>query len=202
MATTFSGITNIFWVSGVSSHSINSIHDNSESKSISQIENEVNATICEVHNDVDVDIIEFELSHIKDKKRDKIFEAIHNIFSVEIIDNEFFIKFDGGIKTEIHRKLENSFNHQLPTWWTEINTVCVVNGNQYRPDVDGKPRLDQRFSPIINSCPPPLLWIEVIYDRPIDRDNAINKITRIQPHCPNTEFVIIVLPIIGLDFPF
>jgi len=40
----------------------------------------------------------------------------------------------------------------------------VINGNQYQPDVDGwnpKPPLNQRIAPIINSCPPPLLWIEV-----------------------------------------
>ena len=37
-----------------------------------------------------------------------------------------------------------------------------------------------------------------MYDGPGDRDNAMSKILRIQPHRPNTEFVIIVLPIIGL----
>ncbi|CAJ0763279.1 12621_t:CDS:2, partial [Entrophospora sp. SA101] len=160
------------------------IQDNAESKVISQIENEVNAELCEVH---DVDIIELELPEIKakGKKRDKIFEAIHDIFNVEIIDNKLFIKvglpfcfiiilhafsnsfvtiqFNGGIKTETHRKLANSLNHQLPTWWTEIDVICVVNGNQYRPDVGGwnpKPTINQRLTPIINPCPPPLLWIE------------------------------------------
>ncbi len=57
---------------------------------ISQIENEVNAELREIHNDVD--IIELELPHIKDKKRDEIFETIHNIFGAEIIDNKLFIK--------------------------------------------------------------------------------------------------------------
>ncbi|CAH1770935.1 6981_t:CDS:2, partial [Entrophospora sp. SA101] len=162
----------------------------------------------------------------KGKKRDKIFEAIHDIFNVEIIDNKLFIKvglpfcfiiilhafsnsfvtiqFNGGIKTETHRKLANSLNHQLPTWWTEIDVICVVNGNQYRPDVGGwnpKPTINQRLTPIINPCPPPLLWIEVAYDKHGDRDNGINKITCIQPHCPNTEFMIIVLPTIGLPLP-
>ncbi|CAJ0908157.1 3794_t:CDS:2 [Entrophospora sp. SA101] len=201
------------------------IQDNAESKVISQIENEVNAELCEVH---DVDIIELELPEIKakGKKRDKIFEAIHDIFNVEIIDNKLFIKvglpfcfiiilhafsnsfvtiqFNGGIKTETHRKLANSLNHQLPTWWTEIDVICVVNGNQYRPDVGGwnpKPTINQRLTPIINPCPPPLLWIEVAYDKHGDRDNGINKITCIQPHCPNTEFMIIVLPTIGLPLP-
>jgi len=60
--------------------------------------------------------------------------------------------------------LANSLEQQFPTWWTEIDTICVVNGNQYRPDVGGwnpKPTLDQRRAPVINSTPPPLLWVEV-----------------------------------------
>ena len=42
----------------------------------------------------DVDIIELELPEIKakGKKRDKIFEAIHDIFNAEIVDNKLFIK--------------------------------------------------------------------------------------------------------------
>ncbi len=58
---------------------------------ISQIENEVNAELCKIG---DVDIIELELPHIKDKnkKRDEIFETIHSIFDAEIIDNKLFIK--------------------------------------------------------------------------------------------------------------
>ncbi|CAJ0759894.1 10561_t:CDS:2 [Entrophospora sp. SA101] len=42
---------------------------------------------------------------------------------------------------------------------------------------------------------------KVAYDKHGDRDNGINKITCIQPHCPNTEFMIIVLPTIGLPLP-
>lgn len=59
---------------------------------ISQIENEVNASLHEVHDDVD--FIELELPHIKAKakKRDEIFEMIHNVFDAEIIDNKLFIK--------------------------------------------------------------------------------------------------------------
>ncbi|CAG8631382.1 10830_t:CDS:2, partial [Diversispora eburnea] len=183
---------------------VNLIQDNAESKTISQIENEVNAELRGMH---DVDMIELELPEIKakDKKRDKILEAIHDIFNAEIIDNKLFIKFDGGIKSEIHKKVMNSLDQQLPAWWNQIDNICVVNGNQYRPDVGGwnlKPTIDQRGSPIINSCPPPNLWIEVTYDRHGDRNNAINKITRIQPHCPNTEFVIIVVPIPTTEHPF
>ncbi|RHZ88707.1 hypothetical protein Glove_21g399 [Diversispora epigaea] len=65
MATTFSGIANRFGVSEVSSHSSSKSKYkekfgriikkliNLESKVISQIENEVNAALCEVHDDVD-----------------------------------------------------------------------------------------------------------------------------------------------------
>ncbi|CAJ0745978.1 14315_t:CDS:2 [Entrophospora sp. SA101] len=240
MATTFLGVESSFGISGVCGRLISKvqgvqrafkkfvdlIQDNAESKVISQIENEVNAELHEVH---DVDIIELELPEIKakGKKRDKIFEAIHDIFNVEIIDNKLFIKvglpfcfiiilhafsnsfvtiqLDGGIKSEIHKKVTYSLDQQLPpTWWTQIDTICVVNGNQYRPDVGGwnpKPTINQRLTPIINPCTPPLLWIEVAYDKHGDRDNGINKITCIQPHCPNTEFMIIVLPTIGLPLP-
>jgi len=41
----------------------------------------------------------------------------------------------------------------------------------------------------------------VTYDKPDDCNNAINKITRVQRHCPNTEFVIIVVPATGPPFP-
>ncbi|CAG8575133.1 12744_t:CDS:2, partial [Gigaspora rosea] len=59
------------------------IQDNTESKVITQIENEVNAELRKVH---DVDIIELELPRIKaeGKKRDKLFEPIHDIFNAEI----------------------------------------------------------------------------------------------------------------------
>ncbi|CAG8632435.1 1542_t:CDS:2 [Cetraspora pellucida] len=57
----------------------------------------------------------------KGKKRDKIFEMIHDIFNVEIVDNKFFIKFNSLVKSEIHSK--------------------------YRPE----PARNQRIKPIINS---------------------------------------------------
>nr|CAG8597067.1 15305_t:CDS:2 [Entrophospora candida] len=213
MATTFLGrlISKVQGVQRAFKKFVDLIQDNAESKVISQIENEVNAELREVH---DVDIIELELPEIKakGKKRDKIFEAIHDIFNIEIIDNKLFIKvglpfcfiiilhafsnsfvtiqLDGGIKTEIHKKVMYSLDQQLPpTWWTQINTICVVNGNQYQPDVGSwnpKPARNQRLTPIINPCPPPLLWIEVAYDNSGDHDNGINKIMCIQPHCPNT----------------
>ncbi|CAG8767974.1 10065_t:CDS:2, partial [Gigaspora rosea] len=189
---------------------VNLIQDNTESKPticfswvITQIENEVNAELRKVH---DVDIIELGLPRIKaeGKKRDKIFETIHNIFNGEIVDNKLFIKFNGGIKSEVHKKMVYSLDQQLPTWWNQVDTICVVNGNQYRPDVGGwnpKPALNQRVFPIINPCPPPLLWIEVTYDNSGDRDNAINKFARVQPYCLTTEFVIVVVPATATPLP-
>ncbi|CAG8457652.1 1269_t:CDS:2 [Dentiscutata erythropus] len=181
MATTVSGTESSFEIS---------------EEVITQIENEVNTELCKVH---DVDIIELELPHIKakGKKHDKIFKTIYNIFNVEIVDNKLFIKFNGGLKTEIHKKLVYSLDQQLPTWWNQVDSICVVNGNQYRPDVGGwntKPPLSQRFFSIINPCPPPLLWIEMTYINSGDCDNAINKFARVQPHCPTTEFVIVIVP--------
>ncbi|CAG8656050.1 8368_t:CDS:2 [Paraglomus brasilianum] len=38
------------------------------------------------------------------------------------------------------------------------------------------------------------LKLEVAYDDSGDRDNAINKFARVQPHCLTTEFTIIVIP--------
>ncbi|CAG8485190.1 12041_t:CDS:2 [Cetraspora pellucida] len=201
MATTVSGTESSFGISGAGGRSSS---DNTESKVITQVENEVSAELRKVH---DVDIIELELPRIKaeGKKRDKIFETIHNVFNAEIVDNKLFIKLNGLVKSEIHSKVKNSLDQQLPpTWLTAIDAICVVNSNHYRPDVGGwnpKPALNQRIKPIINQCPPPLLWIEVAYDNSGDRDNAINKFTRVQPHCPTTEFVIVIVPATETAFP-
>ncbi|CAG8463674.1 6189_t:CDS:2 [Ambispora leptoticha] len=71
---------------------------------------------------------------------------IHNIFDAEILKINCSSRWS-----------------TINGWWTEIDTICMVNGNQFRPDVGGwnpKPTLDQRRTPIISSNPPPLLWIE------------------------------------------
>ncbi|CAG8802140.1 10612_t:CDS:2 [Gigaspora rosea] len=92
----------------------------------------------------------------------------------------------------------NSLDQQLlPTWLTAIDAICVVNGNQYQPEVGSwnpRPARNQRTNPIINSCPPPLILIEVTYDNSKDCDSAINKFACVQPRCSTTEFVIIVVP--------
>ncbi|CAG8830702.1 12913_t:CDS:2, partial [Cetraspora pellucida] len=65
MATTVSGTESSFGISGAggrSSSKVNLIQDNTESKVITQVENEVSAELRKVH---DVDIIELELPRIK-----------------------------------------------------------------------------------------------------------------------------------------
>ncbi|RIB19640.1 hypothetical protein C2G38_1252484 [Gigaspora rosea] len=101
------------------------------------------------------------------------------------------------MKEEIHFVLNVSLRQQLPGWWVQIDVVSVVNRNEFRPDVGGwntRPTRQQRIAPIINSSPPPLLWIEVTFNKTNDRDNALNKISYLQPYCPNTEFVLISIP--------
>ncbi|RHZ75700.1 hypothetical protein Glove_212g219 [Diversispora epigaea] len=176
--------------------------DKTKSKVIKQIENEIKIIMGEVRRDVD--ILEIDMPSIKANKREKVLEAIHNIFQAERIDDKLFIKCDGLGKEEIHRTLGDSLRPQLLTWTVETNVICVVNGNEFRPDVGGwnrRPTRPQRFAPIINSCPPPFLWIEVAFNKNDDRNNAINKIAYVQPYCPNTEFVIIIIPFGTTAFP-
>ncbi|RHZ85656.1 hypothetical protein Glove_63g46 [Diversispora epigaea] len=78
----------------------NTTKDKTKSKVIKQIENEIKITMGEVRRDVD--ILEIDIPPIKASKREKVLEAIHNIFQAERIDDKLFIKFDGGIKGEKH----------------------------------------------------------------------------------------------------
>lgn len=78
----------------------------------------------------------------------------------------YFSQFDSGEKTEIHKELERSLERQLPNWWVQRKVTCSVNNNEYLPDVGAwrkKPSKKQRRFPIVYSCPPPLIWIEVKY---------------------------------------
>ncbi|CAG8546889.1 1533_t:CDS:2, partial [Scutellospora calospora] len=127
------------------------------------------------------------------KKREKVLEAIHNIFQAERIDDKLFIKFNGGMKGEIHLALNDLLRQQLPGWLVLNDVVSVVNRNKFRPDIGGwniRPTRQQKIAPIINSSPPPLLWIEMTSDH----DHSLHKISYVQPYCSNTEFVLIVIP--------
>ncbi|CAG8482498.1 1998_t:CDS:2 [Paraglomus occultum] len=174
---------------------IQSFVKDAESKAISQIEKKLRHARDTASEDLD--IIEIDLPPIKTKKREKVLEAIHTVFQAERIDNKLFIKRDGYGKILVHKRLVNSINTQLPSWEVLSDAIAVVNRNEFRPDVGGwnqKPTFAERFQPIINRTPPPLLWIEVAFDRGNDRDNALNKIEYLQRYCPNTEFVLIVIP--------
>ncbi|CAG8596543.1 5003_t:CDS:2 [Paraglomus occultum] len=165
-----------------------------ESKAISQIEEKLRHARDAASEELE--IIEIDLPTIKTKKREKVLEAIHAVFQAERIDNKLFIKCDGCGKGQVHLVLASSIWTQLPNWLVCSDGIAVVNGNEFRPDVGGwspRPTFAERFQPIINRTPPPLLWIEVAFDRSNDRDNALSKIAYVQRYCPNTEFVLIVI---------
>nr|CAG8574145.1 6285_t:CDS:10 [Entrophospora candida] len=125
MMTTFSKNANEFRDEGrVRSNSI---------KIIKKIEKEIKKSIKDVSKD-DLDVIEIDLSPIKTKKREKVLETIHNIYQAERIDDILFIKFDGFVKGEMHMALLYSLDQQL-TWDILIDTISVVNGNEFRPDI-------------------------------------------------------------------
>ncbi|KAF0463785.1 hypothetical protein F8M41_026594 [Gigaspora margarita] len=177
---------------------IQNLMKSKETKAINQIEEELKLAREKISkDDLDSDIVEIDLPPIKAKKREKALEAIHNIFKAERIDDKLFIRFNGVMKEEIHLALNDSLRQQLPGWLVLNDVVSVVNSNEFRPDVGGwkpRPTRQQRIAPIINSSPLPLLWIEVTFNKTNDRDNALNKISYVQPYCPNTEFVLISIP--------
>jgi len=73
---------------------------------------------------------------------------------------------NSGIEIEVHTALQSSIQQQKPDWWVRSKVTCVANNGEYRPDVGGwchRPSRGQRTKPIVHSCPPPNLWIEVIY---------------------------------------
>ncbi|RIA99501.1 hypothetical protein C1645_746962 [Glomus cerebriforme] len=166
-----------------------------------KIINEIKKRIQESNeeaNGQDVDVIEIALPPINSKHYLSILEDIHNTFDhVERIGENMFIKLDGGEKIEVHEELKNELKNQLPnTWWVQNGVTCVANNNGYLPDVGAwrrRPTRNQRRFPIIYSCPPPLIWIEVVYNRKKDREHAMNNIQRAKPHCAGTEFLIIAL---------
>ncbi|CAG8501559.1 23351_t:CDS:2, partial [Gigaspora rosea] len=101
-------------------------------------------------------------------------DAINAKYDAEIIDGDLFIRFDGGIKERIHRRIASSCEVQKPGWFTEVNMTCVVSNSQLRPDVD--------------------IWIEVFFNRDPDRSNVINKVDFIQRTWVGIEFVGICIP--------
>ncbi|CAG8857074.1 42087_t:CDS:2, partial [Gigaspora margarita] len=75
---------------------------------INQIEEELKLTREKISkDDLDSDILEIDLLSIKAKKREKVLEAIHNIFKAKRIDNKLFNRFNGVMKEEIHLALND-----------------------------------------------------------------------------------------------
>ncbi|CAG8544301.1 4589_t:CDS:2 [Diversispora eburnea] len=112
-------------------------------------------------------------------------EAIHERYNAEIIGKDLFIKYDGMNKERIHRRLANSAEIHNPNWGAEINVICVVGGNNFRPDVGiwfWDPTFVQRSRPTASLCPPSNVWIE-------------------QHNLINIEYVEIAIPVAGNPFP-
>jgi len=122
----------------------------------------------------------------KDLRDIGIRQDIHDAFKAERIGDSLFIKVtfiyishikyflngfyiiqrDGGCKEAIYFRIRNSLESQNQSWWTCPNSVCVVNNRDLRPDVGvwfQRPSHDERVKPIIHPCPPPNVWIEVMY---------------------------------------
>ena len=65
----------------------------------------------------------------------------------------------------MHYNLKYSAVSFNPNWGVSTNAICVIGGAERRPDVGvwfTKPTFAQRSRPIINPCPPPNVYIEVI----------------------------------------
>ncbi|CAB4376272.1 unnamed protein product [Rhizophagus irregularis] len=126
-----------------------------------------------------------------------VFEAIHDKYVAEIIENDIFIKYDGMLKERVHAALLISATVHNLNWTVVSQGICMVARNQHRPDVGvwfRSPTRRQQQNPIINRCPPPNVWVEVFYDKDPDRSNALNKIAQVHQQRPRIEFVGINLP--------
>ncbi|CAG8530159.1 16991_t:CDS:2 [Dentiscutata heterogama] len=144
----------------------------------------------------DRDIVKISLP-VNELNKVGVRNAINAKYDAEIIDSNLFIKFDGGVKERIHRRISNSCEAQRPEWFTEINMICMVGNSQLRPDVGiwfRTPTHAQMIEPVADFCPPPDIWIEVFFNRDPDRSNAIDKIDFIQRTWIGIEFVGICIP--------
>ncbi|RHZ89309.1 hypothetical protein Glove_16g161 [Diversispora epigaea] len=142
------------------------------------------------------DVVKVSLSAYK-LDNINIREAIHEIYDAEIIGKDLFIKYDGKHNERIHRRLANSAEIHNPNWDVDVNVICVVGSNDFRPDVSiwfRQVTFAQSSRLVANSCPPPNVWIEVFYNRNPDRSHALSKIDLIQQHLTNIEYVGIAIP--------
>jgi len=131
----------------------------------------------------------------------KVREMIHSYYNAEIVDyDKLFIKFDGGNKELIHRKISNACEAYNRNWFSASNVICMVGNNEWLPDVgawDPWPSYAERSKPIRNFCIPPDLWIEVFYNRDPDRENALQKVDSVQQDLDG----ILDIELIGIALP-
>ncbi|CAB4439168.1 unnamed protein product [Rhizophagus irregularis] len=126
-----------------------------------------------------------------------VLEAIHSIYIADRIGNKLLFKYDGGSKRTIHRRLANSAEAFNPAWFVESNITCCVGRTELQPDVGIwiiPPTQAQCINPIVNRCPPPDVWIEVFFDRDLDRSNVINSINHCKRFRNGIEYVGIAIP--------
>ncbi|CAG8647479.1 6583_t:CDS:2 [Acaulospora morrowiae] len=127
-----------------------------------------------------------------------VHEAIHIYYSAEIINSDRLF-----IKEQVHLDLAFSLRTHNRNWFVSNNAICVVGGNELRPDVGvwfQWPTYAERSKPLMNSCPPSHLWIKVFYNNDPDRSNALEKVALIQQYWNGIEYVGITLPV--SDNPF
>uniref|UniRef100_A0A1D1XEN7 Uncharacterized protein n=1 Tax=Anthurium amnicola TaxID=1678845 RepID=A0A1D1XEN7_9ARAE len=141
------------------------------------------------------DFVEVELPYKIENMT--VLETIHNVFKkVERIGDILIFKLDGGVKIDVHLALQSSIQQQSQGWWVRSEVTCVANNNEYRPDVGGwrrKPTLAQRTKPIVYNCPPPDLWIEVIFNYQKERNKMLTKLRTLRGNSPNIDHVLIAL---------
>ncbi|PKY58552.1 hypothetical protein RhiirA4_412158 [Rhizophagus irregularis] len=105
-----------------------------------------------------------------------VLEAIHSIYIADRIGNKLLFKV---------------------TWFVESNITCCVGRTELQPDVGIwiiPPTQAQCINPIVNRCPPPDVWIEVFFDRDLDRSNVINSINHCKRFRNGIEYVGIAIP--------
>ncbi|CAB4474214.1 unnamed protein product [Rhizophagus irregularis] len=122
-------------------------------------------------------VVKISLPQIDPKVRFDVLDSIYNFFQADRIGEDLYIiKFDSGEKEDIYDELRSSLKEQLPEWWSQGKVACVAHSNEYYPDVGSwqqKPSHKQRRFPFIYNCPPPQIWIEVVYNITNDQEVGI-----------------------------
>ncbi|CAB5380021.1 unnamed protein product [Rhizophagus irregularis] len=89
------------------------------SSKVTQICAKINELLEQVQKD---DVVEINLpDELGMSEADaRILEAIHSIYNAETIGNKILIKYDGGVKERIHRRLVNSAEAFNPAWFVDL----------------------------------------------------------------------------------